>query len=79
MLQWVGILKSSPIGDDYKIKLTYELGKNPTVFVLEPAPLKLAKGKTSLPHVYDHKNSVCVYTIQIGRNGIALNLLRKRL
>lgn len=61
-LQWIGILKSSPIGDEYKVKLTYEFGKNPNVFVLEPAPLKLAKGKTSLPHVYDHKKQrLCLY------------------
>lgn len=61
-LQWVGILKSSPIGDEYKVKLTYELGKSPNVFVLEPEPLKLAVGKTKLPHVYDHKKQrLCLF------------------
>lgn len=61
-LQWVGILKSSPIGDEYKVKLTYELGKSPNVFVLEPSPLKLAEGKKFLPHVYDNKKQrLCLY------------------
>ncbi|TDQ78332.1 hypothetical protein [Sphingobacterium yanglingense] len=61
-LQWVGILKSSPIGDEYKVKLTYELGENPNVFVQEPAPLKLAKGETVLPHIYNHKKQhLCLY------------------
>lgn len=61
-LQWIGTLKSSPIGDDYKVKLTYELGKNPNIYVLEPTPLKLADGKKSLPHVYDNKKQrLCLY------------------
>lgn len=61
-IQWVGMLKSSPIGDEYKVKLTYELGKNPKVFVLEPSPLKLAEGKKFLPHVYDNKKQrLCLY------------------
>ena len=32
-LQWIGTLKSSPIGDDYKVKLIYELGKNPNIYM----------------------------------------------
>lgn len=61
-IQWKGILKSSPIGDEYKVKLTYELGKSPNVFVLEPSPLKLAEGKKFLPHVYDTKKQrLCLY------------------
>ncbi|WP_286433610.1 hypothetical protein [Myroides odoratimimus] len=62
VLQWVGILKSSPIGDEYKVKLTYEFGKSPNVFVLEPSSLKLAEGKKTLPHVYDNKKQrLCLY------------------
>lgn len=61
-LQWIGILKSSPIGDEYKVKLTYELGKNPNVYVLEPTSLKLAEDKKTLPHVYDNKKQrLCLY------------------
>ena len=62
ILQWIGTLKSSPIGDDYKVKLIYELGKNPNIYVLEPTPLKLFEGKKSLPHVYDHKTQrLCLF------------------
>lgn len=61
-LQWIGTLKSSPIGDDYKVKLIYELGKNPNIYVLEPTPLKLVEGRKSLPHVYDHKKQrLCLF------------------
>jgi len=61
-LTWEGMLKSSPLGDEYKIKLVYENGQSPKVFVLEPQPLKLAEGKTRLPHVYDHqKQRLCLY------------------
>lgn len=61
-LQWLGFLKSSPLGNVYKVKLTYELGKNPYVYVIEPSPLNLAKGQKKLPHVYDHKNQrLCLY------------------
>ncbi|MDQ1167337.1 hypothetical protein [Flavobacterium sp. SORGH_AS_0622] len=61
-LQWIGTLKSSPIGDKYTVKLTYEFGKSPKVQVLSPSPLNLAKGKKNLPHVYDHKNQrLCLF------------------
>lgn len=61
-IQWVGILKSSPMGDEYKVKLTYKQDKSPNVFVLEPSPLKLAEGKKFLPHVYDNKKQrLCLY------------------
>lgn len=61
-LQWIGTLKSSPIGDEYKVKLIYETGKYPNVYVLEPSSLKLAEGKKSLPHVYDNKKQrLCLF------------------
>lgn len=62
VLQWIGTLKSSPIGCDYKVKLQYEDGNPPHVFVLDPLPLKLAEKQTRLPHVYDHsKQRLCLY------------------
>lgn len=61
-LQWLGTLKSSPIGDEYKVKLIYEVGNSPKVFVLEPSLLKLADGETKLPHVYDQKKQrLCLF------------------
>jgi hypothetical protein len=48
-LEWVGKLKSSPNGGEYKVKLTYEAGDRPKVYVLDPMPLDLATGKKTLP------------------------------
>ena len=61
-LQWIGTLKSSPLGNEYKVKVVYEEGKLPNVYVLEPLPLPLADGKNFLPHVYDTKKQrLCLY------------------
>ncbi|MDN3709003.1 hypothetical protein QW060_18165 [Myroides ceti] len=72
-LQWLGTLKSSPIGDEYKVKLIYEVGNSPKVFVLEPSLLKLADGETKYHMCMIKKNNACVCFTQIGRNGIVLN------
>lgn len=61
-LTWEGILKSSPIGDEYLIKVLYKKNDVPKIFVLEPKNLKLPEGKTNLMHVYDHdKQRLCLY------------------
>jgi hypothetical protein len=55
-------LKPSPLGDTYKIRLEYALNDKPTVFVVSPKPLPLAKGETKLPHCYDTKTQrLCLY------------------
>lgn len=61
-ISWQGKLKSSPIGDEYEIKLTYKKNFPPKVYVLEPSPLKLPPGAIKLEHVYDHKKQqLCLY------------------
>jgi len=61
-LVWVGKLKSSPLGDDYLVRVTYKKGDSPKIYVLEPKELKLPEGKNKLEHVYDHKNQkLCLY------------------
>lgn len=59
---WFGELRSSPLGDLYKIKIVFEIRKKPEVFVVEPEKLKMANGKFKLPHVYDNtKQKLCLF------------------
>lgn len=55
-------LKPSPLGDTYKIRLEYAINGKPSVFVVSPKPLALAKEETELPHCYDTKSQrLCLY------------------
>lgn len=59
---WVHFIKPSHLSNSYKIKLRYKRNKGVKVYVLEPKPLKLAEGKTKLPHVYSTpKQQLCLY------------------
>lgn len=59
---WLGKLKSSPLGDTYKIKVVFEKKLSPAVYVVDPEKLKLAGGKTKLEHVYSQENQkLCLF------------------
>jgi hypothetical protein len=61
-LSWTHTITPSPLGGDYKIKLVYHLTEQPKVYVLEPMPLALAKGKSKLEHCYDQKlQKLCLH------------------
>lgn len=61
-LTWSHTITPSPLGENYKVKLVYHLTESPKVFILEPKPLVLAKGKTKLEHCYDQKlQRLCLY------------------
>ena len=61
-LTWEEILKSSPLGDDYRVRLTYKLGEWPKVYVKDPLPLLLPSGEDRLPHVYSHSEQrLCLF------------------
>lgn len=61
-LTWNYTLRPSPLGDEYKVRMEYELGSSPKVYVLSPKPLALARGAKRLPHVYDQeKQRLCLY------------------
>ncbi|SOE21215.1 hypothetical protein SAMN06298216_1686 [Spirosomataceae bacterium TFI 002] len=61
-LIWKGTLKPTALSPTYTIKLHYKTGKNPTVYVINPKPLKLPEGKDQLPHVYSTKHQqLCLY------------------
>lgn len=59
---WKGKLKSSPIGDEYLVKVSYKKGSTPKVYILDPPKLRLPVGEKSLEHVYNHnKQQLCLY------------------
>ncbi len=60
-LTWVYTIVPSEVSASYRIKLHCR-NDHPRVFVVEPAPLELAKGKTKLPHVYSTSTQqLCLY------------------
>ena len=62
LLTWTHSISPSPLGDVYRVKLIYHLGKPPKIYVLHPKPLPLANGKKKLPHCYDQKEQrLCLY------------------
>lgn len=61
-LTWTHSISPSPLGSKYKIKLTYQIGSSPKVYVVDPKPLARAEGKSTLPHCYDSdKQHLCLY------------------
>lgn len=46
----------------YQVQLVHNRGESPKVYVLDPKPLALHPGRTSLPHVYSHADQrLCLY------------------
>lgn len=61
-LSWTHTISPSPLGAKYKIRLVYHLTEPPKLYVINPKPLALAKGKTKLEHCYDQKlQRLCLY------------------
>ena len=59
---WTATVTPSTLSAQYKIRLHYTEGLGVNIYVLSPKPLKLAKGKTRLPHVYNHQEQrLCLF------------------
>ncbi len=55
-------MQPSELSPYYHIKIKYQLGKHPDVYVINPYPLPLADREKKLPHVYNHdKQHLCLY------------------
>ena len=54
---WVGLIRPTPLSRDYKVKITYQLGRFPNVVVLDP--LEYRPGE-DLPHTYQD-GSLCLH------------------
>ncbi|MCB0521902.1 MAG: hypothetical protein R2797_13710 [Gelidibacter sp.] len=60
-LTWKHNLSPTPLSEIYEVKLTFERGKHPSVYVINQK-LSLYPGKVSLPHVYStDKQHLCLY------------------
>ena len=61
-LIWVGKLQPTNLSITYDIRIEYNIGCNPNIYVISPNPLPLAKDATKLPHTYNHeKQHLCLY------------------
>lgn len=61
-LIWEGKLQPTNLSTSYDIRVEYNIGCNPNIYVLSPYPLPLAKDATKLPHTYNReKQHLCVY------------------
>lgn len=61
-LIWRHTITPSPLGDFYNVRIIYHVTNAPKIFIVDPMPLSLAKGKTKLPHCYDQKlQRLCLY------------------
>jgi hypothetical protein len=70
-LIWISDISPTPLSDTYRLKLHYVRDKGVKVYVIDPKPLALAKGKKFLPHVYSTpKQQLCLYY----PNGIEWNI-----
>jgi hypothetical protein len=58
-LRCVGALQPTATSEVYRIELGYKVGLRPKVRVLQP-PLRLAPGKTKLPHVFE-RGDLCLH------------------
>ncbi len=65
-LIWEGMLKPSNLSIIYNIRIEYNIGHDPNIYVLSPNPLPMAKDSTQLPHIYNHeKQHLCLYRRQM--------------
>ncbi|MBL7779104.1 MAG: hypothetical protein JNK66_12530 [Chitinophagales bacterium] len=61
-LTWTGKVIPSPLSATYTLRLQYKYKEGAKVYVVEPKPLALAKGKVVLPHVYSTpEQRLCLY------------------
>jgi len=64
---WTVVVCPTPLSQTYKIRLDYQYGDTPRVYVTDPYPLGKYPGKKVLPHVYSTKNQqICLYYPGIG-------------
>jgi hypothetical protein len=60
-LTWKYSVVPSPLSNEYQIKLSYQRGDHPNVYVLSPT-LPIYPGESKLQHVYDtEKQWLCLY------------------
>lgn len=66
-LSWAFVVRPTPLSRDYSLRIDYELGRRPEIFVDAPNLIELADGRR-IPHLYvrTHPVSLCLYMRQKG-------------
>lgn len=61
-IRWTAVVRPTPLSASYTLHLHYKTRNGAKVYVISPKPLTLAKGKTRLPHVYNHiEQELCLF------------------
>lgn len=59
---WQGDFTPTPLSYTYRLKIEYQKGNYPKVYIVNPKPLPLAAGASKLPHTYDSKKQrICLF------------------
>ena len=57
-LVWIGLLKPTPLSETYNVKIVYELGEFPKVWVINPVLIK--RSGVDIPHMYSQER-LCLF------------------
>lgn len=59
---WWFKVSPTPLSETYLLKIVYKQNYRPKIYVVEPKPLRLAKGAKRLPHTYSTtEQQLCLY------------------
>ena len=59
---WQGEFTPTPLSNTYVLRIEYQKGNYPKVYIVSPKPLPLADGARRLPHTYDTKKQrICLF------------------
>lgn len=56
---WRGVIRPTPMSDQYHVRVRYRLGKSPRIWVVEPR-LEKRPGSKRIPHTYA-RDRLCLY------------------
>jgi hypothetical protein len=74
-LRWEFTAQPTPLGRRYRLRLDYELGDKPNVYVMDPDLVVLADGRR-LPHVYQQQPPrLCLYLPNTGEWSAQMRLV----
>ena len=60
--EWVNEFCPTPISDTYTLRIVYQIGYYPKIYIVNPKPLQLADGARKLPHTYDTQTQrICLF------------------
>ena len=72
------VAQPTPLSRTYNLRLSYNRGESPQVYVLSPNIAEIAAGRELVPHLYGHKHPVklCLYLPRAREWGPEMSLAR---